>query len=173
MNTPSSTSNKVFCVSNSEAATLAPPVTFEPLLNPAEGAKLLGIHAKILVKMARAKVIQAIRIGKHWRLRASSLNAHIEHQLQREPPTIGVSKSSPRPTQDWQNHRCRRSLGAFPGHKLRAPDVDRSPATVGQYPDNIRLHIIPNWGHMDLNATDMQNSQDVGTLYWSIGSKSI
>ena len=82
LNTPRSTSTKVFCVSNSEAATLAPPVTFEPLLTPAEGAKLLGIHPKTLVKMARAKLIQAIRIGKHWRFRASWINAYIANQLQ-------------------------------------------------------------------------------------------
>ena len=80
--TSTSTSTKVFCVSNSEAATLAPPVTFEPLLTPAEGAKLLGIHPKTLVKMARAKLIQAIRIGKHWRFRASWINAYIANQLQ-------------------------------------------------------------------------------------------
>src|ERR1039458_2255412 len=84
LNTPrsTSTSTKVFCVSNSEAATLAPTVSFEPLLTPAEGAKLLGIHPKTLVKMARAKLIQAIRIGKHWRFRASWINAYIANQLQ-------------------------------------------------------------------------------------------
>jgi excisionase family DNA binding protein len=79
---PSSTSSKVVSISNSEAATLAPDVTFEPLLTPAEGAKLLGIHAKTLIKMARAKLIQAIRIGKHWRFRASWINAYIANQLQ-------------------------------------------------------------------------------------------
>jgi excisionase family DNA binding protein len=82
LNTPRSTSNKVFCVSTSEAATLAQAVAFEPLLTPAEGAELLGIHAKTLIKMARAKVIQAIRIGKHWRFRASWINEYIADQLQ-------------------------------------------------------------------------------------------
>ena len=82
LNTPRSTSTKVFCVSNSEAATLAPAVTFEPLLTPAEAGVLLRVHAKTAIKMARAKVIQAIRIGKHWRFRASWINEYIAKQLQ-------------------------------------------------------------------------------------------
>ena len=82
LNTTRSTSTKVFCVSNSEAATLAPPVTFEPLLTPAEAGVLLRVHAKTAIKMARAKVIQAIRIGKHWRFRASWINEYIAKQLQ-------------------------------------------------------------------------------------------
>jgi excisionase family DNA binding protein len=82
LNTPSSTSTKVFCVSSSEAATLAPTVTFEPLINPAEAGSLLGVHAKTAIKMARAKLIPGIRIGKHWRFRASWLNAYIANQLQ-------------------------------------------------------------------------------------------
>ena len=81
LNTPRSTSTKVFCVSSSEAATLAPPVTFEPLINPAEAGSLLGVHAKTAIKMARAKLIPGIRIGKHWRFRASWLNAYIADQL--------------------------------------------------------------------------------------------
>jgi excisionase family DNA binding protein len=82
LNTPRSTSTKVFCVSNSEAATLAPTVSFEPLITPAEAGALLGVHAKTALKMARAKLIPAIRIGKHWRFRASWLNAYIANQLQ-------------------------------------------------------------------------------------------
>ena len=82
LNTPRSTSTKVFCVSNSEAATLAPTVSFEPLITPAEAGALLGVHAKTALKMARAKLIPAIRIGKHWRFRTSWLNAYIANQLQ-------------------------------------------------------------------------------------------
>jgi excisionase family DNA binding protein len=82
LNTPRSTSTKVFCVSSSEAATLAPPVTFEPLLTPAEAGVLLRVHAKTAIKLARAKVIQAIRVGKHWRFLASWINAYIANQLQ-------------------------------------------------------------------------------------------
>jgi len=82
LNTPRSTSTKVFCVSSSEAATLAPPVAFEPLLIPAEAGVLLRVHAKTAIKLARANVIQAIRVGKHWRFRASWINAYIANQLQ-------------------------------------------------------------------------------------------
>jgi hypothetical protein len=60
LNTSHNTSTTAFSVPDSESATLAPAVTFEPLLTPAEGARLLGIHAKTLVKMARAELIQAI-----------------------------------------------------------------------------------------------------------------
>jgi excisionase family DNA binding protein len=76
LNTPRGTSNKIFCVSGSKVATPAPPVMFEPLLTPAEAGVLLRDHAKTAIKMARAKVIQAIRIGKHWRFRASWINAY-------------------------------------------------------------------------------------------------
>ena len=82
LNTPRSTSTKVFCVSTTEAATLAPPVSFEPLINPEEAGSLLGIHPKTAIKMARAKLIPGIRVGKHWRFRASWLNAYIANQLQ-------------------------------------------------------------------------------------------
>ena len=77
LNSPPSTCTKAFCVSNPDAPTLAQGVTFEPLLTPADGAKLLGIHAKTLIKMARAELIQAIRIGKHWRFRASWIGSQV------------------------------------------------------------------------------------------------
>lgn len=113
LNTPSSTSTEVFCVSNSEAAALAPPVTFEPLLIPAEAAKLLRMSADTLLKMARAKLLPAIRIGKHWRFRASSLNAYIESQTQKEPPTICASKSSPAPKPRLRERRPGGALARF------------------------------------------------------------
>ena len=82
MNTPHSTSTNASCISDSEAQALASPLSFEPLLTPAEGANLLGIHAKTLIKMARANLIQAIRIGKHWRFRTSWINVYVANQLQ-------------------------------------------------------------------------------------------
>jgi|SRR5215469_2400584 len=51
---------------------------FEPLLDSAEAAALLKIHPKTLQKMARKHEISAIRIGKLWRFRASTLNEWLE-----------------------------------------------------------------------------------------------
>jgi excisionase family DNA binding protein len=74
--------SKVICISNPEAATPAPTTTFEPLITPAEAGALLGIHAKTALKMARANLLPGIRIGKHWRFRASWLNIYVANQLQ-------------------------------------------------------------------------------------------
>jgi excisionase family DNA binding protein len=54
---------------------------FEPLLSPEQAAPLLGVHPKTLVKMARAGEVPALRIRKHWRFRASLLDAFVEDQL--------------------------------------------------------------------------------------------
>ena len=82
LNATHNTSTNGSLISDSEAQALASPLSFEPLLTPAEGANLLGIHAKTLIKMARGNMIQAIRIGKHWRFRASWINTYIANQLQ-------------------------------------------------------------------------------------------
>jgi excisionase family DNA binding protein len=65
-----------------QTAPIVPLTTFEPLLNPQEAGGLLGIHAKTLLKMARANEVPGIRIGKHWRFRASLLNTYIADRLQ-------------------------------------------------------------------------------------------
>jgi excisionase family DNA binding protein len=51
---------------------------FEPLLDSDEAAALLKIHPKTLQRMARRGEIEAIRIGKLWRFRASDLAHWIE-----------------------------------------------------------------------------------------------
>jgi excisionase family DNA binding protein len=51
------------------------PITeFEPLLDSTEAAALLRIHPKTLKKMARRGEIQARRVSRFWRFRASDLN---------------------------------------------------------------------------------------------------
>ena len=47
---------------------------FEPLLDSIEAAALLRIHPKTLKKMARRGEIQARRVSRFWRFRASDLN---------------------------------------------------------------------------------------------------
>jgi excisionase family DNA binding protein len=51
---------------------------FEPLLDLAQAAVLLGMHWKTLETMARAHRIPALKVGKRWRFRASALNRWLE-----------------------------------------------------------------------------------------------
>ncbi len=64
-----------------EATPHSAPQHFEQLLSPEEAAPLLGIHPKTLVKMARACEVPALRVRKHWRFRASLLDAYVTDQL--------------------------------------------------------------------------------------------
>jgi excisionase family DNA binding protein len=54
---------------------------FEPVLDTEEAASLLGIHPKTLQKLARAKKVPAVRIGKCWAFRASALDAWLKSKL--------------------------------------------------------------------------------------------
>ena len=57
------------------------PVTeFEPLLDSTEAAALLRVHPKTLKKMARRGEIQACRVRRFRRFRASDLNEWLWHQ---------------------------------------------------------------------------------------------
>jgi len=55
---------------------------FEPLLNPATAADLLGIHEKSLTRMAREGKIPGFRVGKHWRFRVSTIDEWLQGQIQ-------------------------------------------------------------------------------------------
>jgi excisionase family DNA binding protein len=59
----------------------------EPMINANQAAKILGLHPVTVRTMAARKEIPAIKIGKLWRFRASSLDEWIESALQE-----GVSK---------------------------------------------------------------------------------
>lgn len=56
--------------------------SFEPLLNLQEASAILGMHAKTLETKAREQKIPAIKVGKRWRFRLSSLNNWVENELQ-------------------------------------------------------------------------------------------
>ena len=59
---------------------------FEPLLNDAQAACLLGnIHPRTLQRLARERVVPAIKIGRFWFFRASALNEWIDVQSQHRP----------------------------------------------------------------------------------------
>jgi len=59
----------------------AQQAAFEPLLDSEDAAKLLRIHPKTLQKLARRGEIQAVRIGKLWRFRASILNDWVNSRI--------------------------------------------------------------------------------------------
>ena len=47
---------------------------FEPLLDLHEAALVLGMHWKTLEIKARQRQVPAVKVGKRWRFRLSSLN---------------------------------------------------------------------------------------------------
>jgi excisionase family DNA binding protein len=51
---------------------------FEPLLDVIDAARLLRIHPKTLRVKARRGIIPAVRIGRVWRFRVSTLNRWLE-----------------------------------------------------------------------------------------------
>jgi len=55
--------------------------SFERLLDLREAAAILGMHWKTLEGKARDRKIPAVKVGKRWRFRLSSLNAWLESEL--------------------------------------------------------------------------------------------
>ena len=53
--------------------------SFEPLLDLVETASILGVHPKTLEKMARTQKIPALKVGKRWKFRHSSLDGWLEN----------------------------------------------------------------------------------------------
>lgn len=60
---------------------------FEPLLSDVRAGELLGLHPKTVQRLARQGELPAVRIGRYWRFRASSLNAWIDLQSTGQPLT--------------------------------------------------------------------------------------
>jgi excisionase family DNA binding protein len=60
---------------------------FEPLLDDMQAGAMLGLHPKTLQRLARRGELPAVRIGRYWRYRASSLNTWIELQSTGQPLT--------------------------------------------------------------------------------------
>ena len=54
---------------------------FEPLLNLKEAAAILGMHWKTLEGMARNRKVPALKVGKRWKFRLTSLNTWLERGL--------------------------------------------------------------------------------------------
>jgi excisionase family DNA binding protein len=55
---------------------LAP--VFEPLFDSAEAARLVRIHPKTVIRMARRGEINGVRFGKLWRFRLSDLQRYVD-----------------------------------------------------------------------------------------------
>lgn len=58
------------------------PATFERLWTPVDAASFLRIHQKSVIRLARGQVIPALRLGKHWRFRATDLESWAAGQVQ-------------------------------------------------------------------------------------------
>ena len=54
---------------------------FEPLLDLHEAALVLGMHWKTLEIKARQRQVPAVKVGKRWRFRLSSLNNWLDEGL--------------------------------------------------------------------------------------------
>jgi excisionase family DNA binding protein len=64
---------------------------FEPLLNLQEAARLLGMHWKTLEILARKGTVPAVKLGKRWRFRASSINDWLTARFQPGQPVQAAS----------------------------------------------------------------------------------
>lgn len=54
---------------------------FESLLDLREAAAILGMHRKTLEAMARNGEVPAVKLGKRWKFRLSSLDLWVENRL--------------------------------------------------------------------------------------------
>jgi excisionase family DNA binding protein len=53
----------------------------EPLIDSEEAAAIIKIHPKTLQRLARQKLIRGVRIGTHWRFRASEIEAWYQQKI--------------------------------------------------------------------------------------------
>ena len=65
----------------------------EILLTSKEASEVLKIHPKVLERMAKRGEVPALKVGKFWRYRASTLDAWINSRLQssRQPCRMETS----------------------------------------------------------------------------------
>ena len=54
----------------------------ETLLTTKEASQVLKIHPKVLERMAKRGEVPALKVGKFWRYRATTLDAWISSRLQ-------------------------------------------------------------------------------------------
>ncbi len=63
----------------------------EALMDTAEVARYLKMHAKTIVSMVERGELKAYKVGRHWRYRKSDIEAYLE-QRQSIPKTVDQQK---------------------------------------------------------------------------------
>ena len=71
---------------HAKSANPSPRSVFEPLLDLHEAALLLGMHWKTLEIKARQRQVPAVKVGKRWRFRLSSLNNWLDEGIKSNTP---------------------------------------------------------------------------------------
>jgi excisionase family DNA binding protein len=59
-----------------------------PLLTSQDVGRLLGIHPKVVERMAKRREIPALKVGRLWRYQSKALDAWINSRLQSDSPTV-------------------------------------------------------------------------------------
>jgi excisionase family DNA binding protein len=65
---------------------------FEPLIDVPEAAEMLRIHPKTVQAMCRSGALPALRMGKYWRFRTSTLDRWVVERLSSENQSRRVSE---------------------------------------------------------------------------------
>ena len=71
---------------NANSSAPASRSVFEPLLDLHEAALVLGMHWKTLEIKARQRQVPAVKVGKRWRFRLSSLNNWLDEGIRLNTP---------------------------------------------------------------------------------------
>lgn len=58
------------------------PTSREPLLIPEEAAAILRLHPKTVNRRAAKGLLPGLKIGKHWRYRASDLHRWVDEEVE-------------------------------------------------------------------------------------------
>lgn len=76
-----------------ERETSVASLRIEVLLTSREASEVLKIHPKVLERMAKRGEVPALKVGKFWRYRATTLDAWINSRLQssRQPCRMDTS----------------------------------------------------------------------------------
>lgn len=67
--------------------------SIEPLLDSKQVGQVLGIHPKVVERMAKRGELPALKVGKFWRYRASALDAWINSRLQSDRQACRIQPS--------------------------------------------------------------------------------
>lgn len=62
---------------------------FEPLLDAKEVSRLLGLHPRTILRLAKLGQLPGIRYARHWRFRRADIAAWVEFQATPTPPSQG------------------------------------------------------------------------------------